>query len=389
MANVVGFFNPVFYAQEALIHLEKALGVAARIHLGYDAERKTFDRGDTVNIKSPSTFSVSDAPSTAADLLTKSVQIVLNQWREVKFKLTDKELAFTSERIIDQHIRPAAYALADDIDQKLVTLFDIVPWTQALTYDGGTPTAAVVGDVTAPRKVLFDNAVPLGDVANMHYMIDSGLEQSFLNLSAFAQNQGAGDTGVSTQMRGTLGTKYGLEVFANQNVKDTTAGSLTHTSPITDGADAIGDTSIVMDETTITGTLTRGDVVKFANHSQKYAVTATATASGNSITFLISPPLVAAVPDATAVTVETQTNYRNNMAFHRNAFALVTAPLTDMANQLGARVASVQDPITGLSLRSRVYYVGNSSEVHVALDVLYGVKELDVNLAVRAVEDIS
>ncbi len=30
MANTLGYYNPVFYAQEALIHLEKALGMAGR-----------------------------------------------------------------------------------------------------------------------------------------------------------------------------------------------------------------------------------------------------------------------------------------------------------------------------------------------------------------------
>jgi len=72
------------------------------------------------------------------------------------------------------------------------------------------------------------------------------------------------------------------------------------------------------------------------------------------------------------------------MAFHRNAFALATAPLSTMGNELGAKIATVYNEKNGLSLRSRIYYVGNSSEVHVALDILYGVKTLDPNLACRA-----
>jgi hypothetical protein len=39
--------------------------------------------------------------------------------------------------------------------------------------------------------------------------------------------------------------------------------------------------------------------------------------------------------------------------------------------QLGARSATVSDPITNLALRSRLFYGGNASKVYVALDVLY------------------
>ena len=123
MASTLGYYNPVFYAQEALIQLEKSLGMAGRVHRGYDTERKSFEKGEYINISRPSTLATANAPATALELVTESVQIQLAYWREVKFKLTDKELAFTGERIIDEHIRPAAYSLANDIDTKLVALY--------------------------------------------------------------------------------------------------------------------------------------------------------------------------------------------------------------------------------------------------------------------------
>jgi hypothetical protein len=126
MANTLGVYNPIFYAQEALVQLEKALGMASRVYMGYDTERRAYGLGETINIRRPATFTVGDAPATAQDVTTETVSMTLDKWREVKFKLTDKELAFTGERIINDHIRPAAYALADDIDQKLIDLsYDI------------------------------------------------------------------------------------------------------------------------------------------------------------------------------------------------------------------------------------------------------------------------
>src|SRR3989304_5787547 len=114
MANTLGAYNPIFYASEALIHLRKALGMAGRVHRGYDRERSSFMKGDTARIRKPSTFTAQDAPSTAQDLVTDTVDIVLSYWREVKWALTDKERAFTQDDIIREHIAPSAYALGDD-----------------------------------------------------------------------------------------------------------------------------------------------------------------------------------------------------------------------------------------------------------------------------------
>ena len=55
------------------------------------------------------------------------MSITLDTWKEVKFGLTDKELTFTKEKIITDHITPAAYALADAIDLSLVGLYARFP----------------------------------------------------------------------------------------------------------------------------------------------------------------------------------------------------------------------------------------------------------------------
>tara|TARA_R100000152_G_C6780095_1_gene212456 strand:+ start:3123 stop:4265 length:1143 start_codon:yes stop_codon:yes gene_type:complete len=377
MANTLGVYNPVFYAQEALIQLEKSLGMANRVYMGFDQERKAFGLGETINIRKPSTFSVSAAPATAVDVTTETVSMTLDNWREVKFKLSDKELAFTGERIINDHIRPAAYALANDIDEKLVALYPDIGNQIA----GGTWGPTVI---TNGRKALFDQGVPLADVGNLHCMIGGTEEAELLKDSAFAQHQGAGDTGVSTQMRGTLGVKYGFEFFANQNVATAAASTPSDLAGAVDNAGgyAKGSTTVHIDGI--------GDVaheagmgVSFAGHAKIYSLASTTTGSSNEGDFVLREGLQEAVAQDEAVTFHSTTVGTQNLMFHKNAFGLVMAPLSEMGNELGANVAVVQDPVTGLALRSRVYYVGNSSEVHVALDVLYGVKTLDSQLAVR------
>jgi len=379
MSNTLGNYNPLFYANEALIQLEKALGMAGRIHRGYEEERKSFNRGETINIRKPSTFTAQDAPSTAQDLDTGTTALTLSYWKEVKFKLTDKELAFTGQKIIDDHIRPAAYALADDVDGRLASLYKDIPWYHTTNATPGSDIA----DVTGARRVLFDNNVPMGD-DNLHFMVNGLMEQGLIGNSAFAQWQGAGQEGVNTQMRGTMGRRYGFEFFANQNVQSHTKGTMTELTLLTNGAMSKGATSGSFDDTTVTGTVVAGDTFVIAGNTQRYAVTATSTAAANahaSISF--TPALVADVADGVVATFVMQSTDAENLAFHRNAFALAVAPLPDMASELGAKVVTVTDPITGLSIRARIYYEGNSSEVHVALDILYGLKTLDPNLAVR------
>lgn len=383
MANELGYYVPEFYAQEALIQLEKALGMAGRVHRGYDNERRTFGKGEVINISRPSTFTEENAPSAAQDIKTDSVQIKLDQWKEVKFKLTDKELTFAKDKIIEDHIRPAAYTLAEGLDSRLCDLYKFIPWFYAVS---ATPE---VKDVTGPRQVMFDNKVPMGEVGRLHYMVDGALEAGFLNLAAFSQHQGAGDLGVNSQLRGSLGTKYGLEVFSNQNVKSHEKGTANNADlKVADGPGGTwpkGSEIITLEaETgTVSGTLEPGDSFVIAGHTQRYVVTEQVTAGSDKFTNVkIFPALARDYADDTLVTVRLEDKVCN-LAFHRNAFALAMAPLSDMGRELGAKIASITDPVSGLSIRSRIYYVGNSSEVHVALDILYGIKCLDANLAVR------
>ena len=372
--NVLSVYDPLFYAQEALIALEKGLGMAGRVHRGYDKSPQ--QKGSIISISKPGSFSALDAPSVAQDVVAGEVQIALNYWREVKFALTDKELTFTTEKIINDHIRPAAYALADDIDQKLCALYKDIP------YAVDTTAPAAVADITGCRKVLFNNGVPMSD---LHMMVDGTLESEFLNLTAFSQNQGAGDAGVATQQRGSLGQKFGFEIFANQNVATHAIGACADATGAVDlvAGYPVGSKLIHVSGLTIAGTLKIGDFFTIAGDTQPYVLTKDVLADGASDADLEFEPGLKVAADNLDVVTIISTAKVENLAFDRAAFALAMAPLTEIGNNLGARIATVADPVTNLALRSRIFYVGNDSKVYVALDVLYGVKTLDLRRAVR------
>jgi hypothetical protein len=230
---------------------------------------------------------------------------------------------------------------------------------------------------------MFDNQVPL-NMGNLYFGMGSTMESELLADAIFTQHQGAGELGVQTAISGRMGTKFGMELYAAQNCPSHTSGTTTDLAGAVNNASgyAKGATSIALDALG-TGTILAGDTLTFAGHTTEYAVTADVTIAANAATVAISPPLQAAVADNEVVTLVSDDETEVGLAYHRNAFALAMAPLPEIGNELGARVAVVQDPQTGLALRSRLYYVGNSSQVHVALDCLYGVKTLDPRLAVR------
>lgn len=390
MANTLSSYNPTFFANEALIQLEKALGMAARVFRGYDDQNTSRQAGSVIDIRIPSSFTAASAPSSAQDITANNTQITLDQWKEVKFSLTDKELSYTGERIIQEHIRPAAFAIADDIDQAIAGLVDDIPWYTDLS------SPAAVADVTAARKILFDNKVPLGDPSMLHLMLDGQAEKEFLDLQAFSQFQGAGQAGADAQMRGSLGQRYGFEIFANQNTPSRTSNTVADVAgAINNGAGyAAGVTSIAVDGMATSGAFKKGDIVTITGHTQQYVLTADVTMSSGAGTLSIfgSPfvqqgGLESAVVDDQVVTIVlaggSGATKVQNMAFHNNFGALAMARLPDFMDGEGVRVFSTLDPVTGLGIRARTWADGDNSKYNVALDVLYGVKTLDGNKAVR------
>lgn len=385
MTNTTSPYDPIFYAQEGLIQLEKALGMAGRVHRGYDKTPQQL--GSTIQIRRPGTFSAQSAPSSAQALNPESLTITLNQWKEVKFGLTDKELAYTGQQIIDEHIRPAAYALADAIDQALAALYYLVPYTEAATIG-----SVAVTDLINARKVLFNNRAPVNDTANMHGMVDGNFSAELLALAAFTQYNTGGDQALASLMRGAIGNgpRFGVNWFENQNTPTHSSGTCADVDgAIDNGAGyAAGSTTIHIDGVTSGGTAKAGDIVTISGHTKKYAITTDVTFTSGEADVVISPGLESAVVDDQVVALvlgagSGGSNKGQQLVFHRNAFALAMAPLPTLPSSLGARVETVTDPKTGLSLRARMYYDGDNSQVLVALDCLYGVKVLDERLACR------
>jgi P22 coat protein - gene protein 5 len=387
MANAFGNYIPQLYANEALPHLRNSLGFAGRVLHTFEDERTAFAKGEYINIKRPSRFTVSNAPATAEDLTEEDVQIQLAYWRETKWKASDKELTFTDPRVISDHVRPQAYSLAADVNSTMHGLYASGVGTQ-YPQASPTPSTLVVADILGARGRLHDNGVPMND-GRLHLCLDGQAETTLLGLPQFSQADGAGAAGVTTQTDGTIGKKFGVNLFSDQQ-----AGLQTYTSGSAgkaagDSALAVnlaagyktGLTSIVFDGGATTETIAAGDQITFAGHKAHYTAASAVTMSSGAGTLVLSEGLVESVADNEVITIlASETDETDPLImFHENAFAMVTAPIamSSELEQMGVAVGVATDEDAGISVRTRMYAVPNSSEIHFAMDILFGVKVLN------------
>lgn len=383
MANKIDVYDPIFYANEALAAFEASMGMASRVYRGYDAEKTSVDKGSTIRIRKPSTFNVQEGGLGAfQDIETDYLDVVVNDWKEVKIKLSDKELALSSDKLISDHIRPAAYALSKYVNQQCGLLAQDIPWQVDLSASGSDD------DLILPRGVIRENTGDLLDMDLVHFGIDNVMESRFLKSDIFKNASVTGQGGNQTLYNASLGQRFNVETFVDQTLGTHVGGT------VMSGADQAGTvladatkgtTSVALTGLTGAETLKKGDSFVIAGDAQRYVITADATLTAGAATVQVYPKLVMTYVATSAVTFEPNTTaakkYARNLMFHPNAFAIAFAPLPELGNGLGANMATIVDPKTNLSIRSRIAYNDANAFVSVTLDILFGVKTINDKLA--------
>jgi hypothetical protein len=387
--NNIGPYNPVILTNEGLEIMEAALGMTGRVYRGFDDSQTGRTKGDKMDITVPGQFVAMDAPSQAQDLDPAKVQVELNLWKEIKIKLGDKEMAFTTDRIIREHVRPIVYALVKYFEQELIErTVDLVPW-----YSDWTATPTVEDITVGVHTGMFNNLVPMDDESKLHFMIDGTVQGKLLANQAFSQFQGAGQDGVNTQTRGRIGLKYGYNFFGSQLAPSRTSATVADLAgAVNNGAGyAAGATSLNVDGFTAGAELKKGDKVIVTGHTQRYTLASDVTLDGGAGTLQIygSPfvkggGLESAVVNDQVVTVVlaggSGSTKQMSLAFHEGLATIAWAKLPDHAGrQNNAVISSIVDPKTGLALRTRVWYDPDNSCMMLAMDALAGIKVLDPN----------
>ena len=421
MANTV--LNPSIIAATAVRVLENELVMGRRVYRGFEEE---FDKringyevGDTISIRKPQQFAVRlGATANLQDVNEGKLTLTVNMQRGVDFSFTGTELTLKIEQLAERVIKPAMVRLANQIDIDLMGLYVNVPsWV-------GQP--AVGADAPLSSFAMFARAAErLDQMACPQDMRSAVLAPD--SYWALASSQTAlflNSIGTQAYRQGEIGQIGGIATYMSQNVPTFIGpGNLDAPATVT-GLQSTSYTAVMNTEATpgtmqlVTGgwtgaTVKAGTVFTIGSAAtavhavnpvtkqilpfqQMFTVMTDATVSTGAATLTITPPIIpitepttgaawgttdiAAGAGATLQVVgDASGSYRQNLMFHRDAFALVVVP---MVKPPGA-VDVARESYKGTSCRLIPYYNGSTDVSSYRLDVLYGVKVIDNRLAVR------
>lgn len=364
-------------ARAALPVLENNLVMAGLVYRDLD---NTFaNEGDTIQVRKPASFTAvefdGDLTGEYQAISESSVSVQLGTIADVSVEVTSKELSLDIMSFSEQIIKPAMVSLAEKIDADLCGLYkDVYSY-----YGTSGTTPDELADISGARKLLNTQKVPTSDRS---FVIDPEADAKFTTLDIFARVDALGST--EGLREASLGRKLGMNMFMDQNIKTHTAGTFTAlAAPKLSAATAVGDTTIAVDGGSGTETLLDGDI--FTLGSYQYAVTANATATAGAIAAVSVYPAIKEInadnadltfPDKTALA------HTANLAFHKNAFALVSRPLMSPMGGAESYTTSIGN---GINVRVTMGYDMDTKTNKVSFDVLYGVKTLYPELATRLI----
>lgn len=399
-------------AKAAVAVLDNEMVMSKKVFRGFEEDyaKKVngYEIGDTLSIRRPADYTVRDGAVASAQNVTEGkTTIVVNKRKGIDFKFTSQELTLNIKELSDRVIRPAMVQLANQIDVDLHALYSSVPnWV-------GTPGETInsFADFAKGPERLDEGAVPMDDRCGVLAPADHwGLvgSQTALYVDTIAK---------PAYRKGDTGMIGNVDVYMTQNVATHTTGAFagtvlidgsitTSTIAYADVKDTNVQTIHIDGLTAATATIKKGDVFTIAGvydvnpvtksplaHLKMFTVTADATAASNEVDLIISPAMVwtgafknvdvQGVSDLNNQGVtfigSQSTNYRQNMVFHKNAFALVTVPLISPPGAVDVG----RQTYKGTSVRVIPVYDGVNDESMWRLDVLYGVKCIDPRLATR------
>ena len=362
--------TPALIAQEALMQLENNLVLGNLVNKDYSNDF-TASSGDTITVRKPNTFKVNqfdDSKGIELQSVQESgVPVKLDTLLDISFPVTAKEMTLSITDFSQQFIFPAMQAFAQDIDSRISKLMFDIPYHVGIA--GKAPDS--VASITALRKKMNDNKVPM---AGRNLVLDTAADAKLLELDAFNRVDASGSDGAIRNAE--LGTKFGFNCYMDQNIKNFTTGvtaaptGLKVATAVDEGA-----TTISLTDTTLEGVIKKGTLFTVAGSSQQFVVTEDATVAAHAATVRVYPAVTEGIAENSAVTLVA--DHALNMAFHRNAFSLVSRQL---ARPMGIQnVSNVS--YNGLGLRVAYGYDMTKKQDIVSIDGLFGFTTLTPELA--------
>ncbi len=415
MANALKVASIV--AKEALAIVDNNLsGLINSFYRGHEDEftKKVngYDIGDTITIRRPADFTVRNTITRSAqDIVEGSTTLSITDVAGVDFDLTSSEMNLTLEDregingLRERVIKPASINMVNSVVATCMTR--LYQGTYNWVGTPGTRITNFAGFSKGPER-LDEMAVPFSErFASLNPSDNWGLVggQTGLYVS---------DVAKSAYRMGSLGEVGGLETYmsqvtpshtvgplggvplvngAAQNVTYAVAKDTWSQSLITNGWTAAAASRVVIgDVFTIAGVFMVNPKTKQSTGIlQQIVVKANGSsdASGN-LTMTISPPLIVSGPHQTvnaapaagaALTFvgSAAVTYKQNLMYHRNAFALAVVPMVIPPGS----VDHVRQTFKNLSVKIGPVYNGTDNSSGWRMDMLYGAALIDPRLSVR------
>jgi hypothetical protein len=390
-------------ANEALMHLDNNLVAAKLVHRGYEKEFagnvNGFEKGDAISISRPTDFTVRDgATASNQDVVEGKVTLTVDQQKGIDFGFTSKELTLDIKELGDRVIKPAMIQLANQIDKDVLGLYKYVPnWVGT----AGQTINSFADFAKAPER-LDEFGVPM---EGRSAILSPADHWALLGSQTALYMQ---DVAKGAYRNGSLGNIGGVDTYMAQNTPAHIVGADVTTVTVNQFVTTATTTYAAVKDTmlqTITiagGDLNAGDVFTIADVNAVNPVTkadlgfakqfTVISYSANTLIFYPAMIWTGAFQNVKVKTGVTDlntkaitaigtaaTSYRQNMVFHKNAFALAMVP---MIAPPGAQDVS-RKSYQGTSVRLIPTYDGTNDRSNFRLDVLYGVKAIDPRLAVR------
>lgn len=403
MGSTHTLLTPTVIAKEALMRLKNNLVMGSKVHRSYEQEFKKI--GGTVTIRKPVKFTVTSGRTRATSTITEpSITLTVSTQKHVSWAFNSADLALTIDQYNERYVAGATLVLANTIDADVLALYkDVHNEVNESTGFVNPETFMVLGKA---GQRMDEEAVPQGDrvvVFNpaAHWSMANTLKGLYTERTA-----------EQALRKGFLGRIANMDIYMDQNVKVHTNGAFHDTGSTaallvgTTGG-ATGTTiELIHFRVVSTTALKKGDVFTVADvyavnpvsgestgTLRQFVVTAdascAATATSAIVSAYVSPEMIDTGPYKTVDTLPTAgaavnvvgtqgEPYPVNLAFHKNAFALVMVPLPKPQGVWGATVMD-----EGYSIRIVKDYDIDLDDEVCRLDVLYGTKTLYPELAVR------
>ncbi len=367
MANQLDVIIPQILAR-GLATLRENIVMPFLVNRGYQAEAA--QRGDTVTIPVPSAMAAVDV--TAAinytdptdSIAPTSVTIPLDKWKKSDFTLTDKDLVEIQDGFLPLQAEEAVKALANQVDRDLLGMasgFYGFSNTLGQPIDG-------MKDLVEARKVLNEQLAPMDP---RYLVVGPQGEAEMLGIQAF--HDASFGVGGEAILEGRITRRLGFGIAMDQNVDDLSQGSMTDCDVTGTGTNLTlivnnGDAPSV------------GDIVEIGTQAGSFVVVAT-----DGTTSIEVYPAVVGTLSGADLTYPAEAGagatYEGRMAFHRDAMAFVTRPLSAGSEGLGTVVRSISDPESRLTLRLEISR--ENKQTRWCWDILYGFALIRRELGVR------